>query len=413
MNAFSTTADAVAWLRTPDAIRARCGMIMAAAEDDALEHFGYVPARLDAAADYVIETMRRRYPDLAIPYHARWRHFTVGGVDRWSDLKERCADADPDEVARIRFDLVITSVLLDAGAGDVWRYAEAETGQRFGRSEGLGVASLRLFASGAFSADPARPLRADAAALAALPDRAIETGFQVGPDNPLVGVAGRAGLMRRLGDALKACPDIFGADAPRVGGLYDYLKTQAAEGALPADRVLAAVLRGLAPIWPGRITLDGENLGDVWRHPAARSDDATDRLVPFHKLSQWLSYSLLEPLEDAGIRVTEMDRLTGLPEYRNGGLLIDLGVLTPKHDAVQGQTHAPGDPVIVEWRALTVALLDRLAARVRARLGVTAAAMPLAKVLEGGTWSAGRRIAAEMRPGGPPPIKLNSDGTVF
>jgi hypothetical protein len=177
--------------------------------------------------------------------------------------------------------------------------------------------------------------------------------------------------------------------------------------------VLRALLESLSAIWPGRITLGGANLGDVWRHPAARCEDMTDRLVPFHKLSQWLAYSLIEPLEEAGLEVTGLDDLTALPEYRNGGLLIDAGVLAPKHEAVLGAAHAPGDEVVVEWRALTVALIDRLAERVRAGLGRDAETLPLAKVLEGGTWSAGRRLAAEKRPGGGPPIRVESDGTVF
>ena len=85
------------------------------------------------------------------------------------------------------------------------------------------------------------------------------------------------------------------------------------------------------------------------------------RLVPFHKLSQWLAYSLIEPLEALGIVVTGIDELTGLAEYRNGGLFIDLGVLRPRDPAVLGNAHEPGSEIVVEWRALTVALLDRLA----------------------------------------------------
>ena len=182
---------------------------------------------------------------------------------------------------------------------------------------------------------------------------------------------------------------------------------------LPAVEILNAVLRGFGSIWPGRVVISGENLGDVWHHSAVRTDDLTDRLVPFHKLSQWLSYSLVEPLEDAGIRVTDLDALTGLPEYRNGGLLVDLGVLVPKHAAVLVDRHPIDSEVIVEWRALTVALLDDLADALRVQLGTDAKALPLAKVLQGGTWSAGRRIARERRPDGSPPIRLDSDGTVF
>jgi len=69
--------------------------------------------------------------------------------------------------------------------------------------------------------------------------------------------------------------------------------------------------------------------------------------------------------------------------------------------------------VVVEWRALTVALLDRIAEGVRQRLQLDSASLPLAKVLEGGTWAAGRLLARERRADASPPIKIFSDGTVF
>lgn len=307
----------------------------------------------------------------------------------------------------------MTSVLLDAGAGASWRYREADSGEAFGRSEGLAVASFHFFARGGLSADAANRLRADAEALAAMTPERLAEAFQAGGNNPLVGLEGRAGLLKALAGALEASPEIFGAGAPRPGNLYDYLAGQAPGGQLPAAAILEAVLRGLGPIWPGRIALGGINLGDVWRHPAAASGDLTDGLVPFHKLSQWLAYSLVEPLEAGGLTVTGLDDLTGLPEYRNGGLLVDLGVLRPKHDGVLDGRHAVEAELVVEWRALTVALLDRLAGRIRERLALDETALPLAKVLEGGTWRAGRRIARERRRDGGPPIQVVSDGTVF
>jgi len=90
-----------------------------------------------------------------------------------------------------------------------------------------------------------------------------------------------------------------------------------------------------------------------------------------------------------------------------------LGLLRPKHPGVLQETYSPDSEVIVEWRALTVILLDRIAATIRQKLGMDARSLPLAKVLEGGTWAAGRKIAAELRPGGTPPIQIVSDGTVF
>ncbi len=99
-----------------------------------------------------------------------------------------------------------------------------------------------------------------------------------------------------------------------------------------------------------------------------------------------------------------------MPEYRNGGLLLDSGVLaTVNPDAAQS-VWSVGDEFVVEWRALTVALLDELAPLVAAELGVPG--LPLACVLEGGTWAAGRRYAAQLR-GGLPPLTIDSDGTVF
>ena len=318
-----------------------------------------------------------------------------------------------EELARTRFDLVVTSVLLDAGAGDAWRYVEPATGEAYARSEGLALASLDLFRSGALSADPARPLRADAQALIRLDERTLASAFQVAEKNPLVALTGRCRLLNQLGEALIEKPGIFGTDAPRIGGLFDHLAREARDGRLPAPEVLAAVLEALGDIWPGRIALAGKNLGDVGRHPAAEADDVTSGLVPFHKLSQWLAYSLIEPLELAGIKVIGLDELTALAEYRNGGLLIDLGVLRPKHAGVLGEAHAGTSEVVVEWRALTIALIDRLAERIRTKCGLTTEQLPLAKVLEGGTWAAGRRIARELRPGGGPPLQLASDGTLF
>ena len=114
-----------------------------------------------------------------------------------------------------------------------------------------------------------------------------------------------------------------------------------------------------------------------------------------------------------GVTVSGLDALTGLPEYRNGGLLIDTGVIVPRSAPSLERHWKPGDELVVEWRALTVSLLDELAVEVRRQLGVTAEQMPLACVLEGGTWAAGREIAAERRPGGAPPVLVDSDGTIF
>jgi hypothetical protein len=154
-------------------------------------------------------------------------------------------------------------------------------------------------------------------------------------------------------------------------------------------------------------------LGDCWPHPALSDSGTAQRYVPLHKLSQWLTYSLIEPLQIAGITVSGIGELTGLAEYRNGGLLVDMGVIAPRDSAAWSRTYAVSDPFVVGWRALTVALLDRLLPLVQSRLGVAPDAFPLACMLEGGTWAAGRRLAGARRTDGGPPFRIQSDGTVF
>ena len=99
--------------------------------------------------------------------------------------------------------------------------------------------------------------------------------------------------------------------------------------------------------------------------------------------------------------------MTGLPEYRNGGLLVDTGLLTlKKEDFAKGivayKTNSdyketpsaeivplfePADDVIVEWRAVTVGFLDQLLVEVNKGLGLTDNdCLSLAQMLEAGTW---------------------------
>ena len=393
------------YLRSAQAVRDRCGQLFDTCLQGDLKHFACDLSSLDRVADYVIETTQEQYPDFNIPFHSRWRHFDVGGIPRQQQL-EQALSGSALEKARAKVDLAVTSVLLDAGAGADWRYFEAGTGH-FARSEGLAVASFHLFMEGAFSSQP-ETMQVDADGLRQLSQAKLEAGFQVSETNPLVGLEGRLKLLHKLGQALSSQPERFG-DPPRPGHLVDYLHQYAP---IKAADLLTEVLEGFSSIWSGRIEVAGIHLGDVWCHPALGKDPLA-QLVPFHKLSQWLTYSLVEPLTEAGIEVVELDGLTGLAEYRNGGLCLDLGLLQPKHSGILGQAHSPSSEVIVEWRALTVAMLDRIAARVREKLGLSSAELPLIKVLEGGTWSAGRRIAKQLRATGEPPILLDSDGTVF
>lgn len=377
----ASEADAARRLLSAAAVRERAHKMLAIAEAGGLAQWRVELSRLEAAADLTAEVVRTNYPDLDVPFHARWRHFMANGRDQWAAAVK---PADPKALGRAAFDLVIPSVLLDAGAGPAWRYRDPVTGAELSRSEGLGVASLRFWQAGGLED------------LASVDAASVEAAFQVADDNPLVGAQGRAALLRRVGEAVG-----------RPSALFDEMVARAEGGRLPAPAILDVLLHCLGPIWPGRLRLGGVPLGDCWRHPAVEG------FVPLHKLSQWMAYSLIEPLQWAGVEVVEIDGLTGLAEYRNGGLFVDTGVLVLADPSDAARPHRVESPLVVGWRALTVALLDRIAPMVRERLGVSAGAFPLARVLEGGTWAAGRRIAREKRADGGPPIAVASDGTVF
>ncbi len=414
-------AEAVRLLRKPQVVRERCANITAAVAADRSPHFRLERARLQDVARRVARLTQERFPDGRVPLHSRWRHFETGGGNRKALMDGRAQGLSAGELARTRIDLAVLSVLLDAGAGPDWHFVEPGSQRRLVRSEGLAVASFHAFMSGAFSSDLRVPMRVDAAALERVDADQLARLFQVREGNALVGLEGRVALLRRLGAALKKRPDVFG-NPGRPGCLFDLLTNpmvgvpgttvqRIAVKRVSAQQILRALLKAFGGIWPSGQLLAGKPIGDTWPHPMAGGEGPSAGRVPFHKLSQWLSYSLVEPFQWAGIEVEGLDELTGLPEYRNGGLFIDAGVIVPRDPAFGAQAYTVADPWVIEWRALTVTLLDDVARQVRAELGQPG--LPLGAVLEGGTWLAGRQIAAERRPGGPPPVRVASNGTIF
>jgi hypothetical protein len=412
----SDAEDAASLLRSTPTIRERCRQLLARARAGESRWFTVDGGALATAAREVADVTRRRYPRGHIPLHSRWRHLEAGGVDRKAELERQLGDVPAAVRGEAMVDLTFVSVLLDAGAGPDWTYLEPATEEAFTRSEGLAVASFHAFTSGLFSSDKAHPLQVDAEGLRALVTDHLASAFQVRDNNPLVGLEGRAMLLRRLGEVMREQPEVFGDAVQRPAGIYAQILSPVGVAPPTADvmahDILSQILMSCSGIWPADNAVGPLPLGDCWRHEAVRGEGLTDGWVPFHKLSQWLTYSLLEPFAWSGVQVRGVDALTALPEYRNGGLLLDTGVLRLRDAAVALETWQPGDELIVEWRALTVALMDEVAREVRNLLHLDAQRLPLACVLEGGTWAAGRELAQRLR-GGLPPLKVASDGTVF
>ncbi|KAH9990213.1 DUF1688-domain-containing protein [Russula compacta] len=432
----------IEYLRTLPSIRERCGRVHDLAKQGNLQYFNYHPEKEENVTDYCISIIRRDYGDNVSAVstshshtpHGRWRHLDAGVsrvaplITQWDALEP---PPDRKEKTKRLIDLFLVSVLLDAGAGNNWSYRDETSGQSFTRSEGLGVASFNMFKEGFFSGDIHQPHRVDAKGLEQVTTEKTAQVMQVTSDNPMVGLEGRASLLVNLSHALKSNPTFFGAEG-RPGNMIDFLESESiADGPnrrVPLAALWHALVSGLAPIWPtDRTTLGGVPLGDVWPCEALKADAQAegDELVPFHKLTGWTTYSLIEPIEKIlGWTFDGLEDMTGLPEYRNGGLLVDLGVLSLKPLAIPASYYPsasspiprlpPSHPAIVEWRALTVIELDRIAEQIRDKLNLSKEQLTLAQVLESATWKGGREIAKEKRPeSGGPPIEIVSDGTVF
>ncbi|GAB1218615.1 hypothetical protein ATERTT37_007878 [Aspergillus terreus] len=361
-----------------EAVRARAHTVFRLAQQGKLNHFDYHPEKLDSVADYVMNIIERDFgPDRyhLIPPHGRWQHFEVGDVPRIANLRSDWEKAghDAKEQARSLVDLFFVSVLLDAGAGDTWRYTEPGTGAVYTRSEGIAVASLYMYLGGMFA----------------------------------------------------------NADSSRKDMVHDYL-LEKSKGTLDYSLLWNTLQKTLIPIWPSdRTRIRGQPIGDAWplkvlsQNSEDGSDPETASIQPFHKLTQWLAYTLMVPFTRLlSMSWTKSELGTGLPEYRNGGLFVDMELLTLKPDALQKglkvfKSELPcfgaGDDEIVEWRAMTVALLDELHKRVESssdRFGGIRLSLP--QMLEAGSWKAGRELAAEKRPATKSSPILNSgDGTLF
>lgn len=388
----------VAYLQTLPAVREQSRVVYDYVLRGDSAHWTLDLDNLPRATEAVLSLAKRDYAGAngqvnvaLIPPHARWRHFSAKRMDKL------LSNRDKDEQCRMLIDLFVVSVLLDAGAGAEWRWTDPYDGTIYSRSEGLAMASLDMFTKGTFSKKGTEQ-KVEVEGLLRLSLNDLKRGLQVEEGNQVVGLENRLELLRRLGRVIQTEIAVF-----EHGGLSDCLDVFTQAEIDMQDLWSKLIIGVFGQIWPSGSIRD--ELKDVWLHRS------TGTIVPFHKLSQWLTYSLTEPLEKLGGKtITNQHLLTGLAEYRNGGLFIDYGIIKARDKRVFEQKHNVDDEVIVEWRALTVVLLDLLAAD----LQISLPGISLAKVFEAGTWKAGREIAEKLRPDtGSPPLSIVSTGTVF
>lgn len=404
------TDEVVKQLYKIDSVRHICGTIFDMAKEGKTKYFNLDLSKIPETSKFVAETIKKNYPDFNIPYHSRWRHFENLPGEPLETITNTWHCSKREYVRRL-IDLVTISVLLDAGAGPNWKYVD-DDGNTFYRSEGLAVASIDMFRSGKFSSDLAVCHRVNSVGIRSISLEEFKKLLQHSKNTPLVAIEARYQMLMRLADALDAAPEIFGYDIARPGNIVNYIEKISKNNHVSLVDIFEVLTENLASIWPTNSPKIKK--GDVWAYQYLyKHGEPGSDLVPIHKIPQWLSYSLCEPLERLGYIIDDVDKLTGLAEYRNGGLFIDFDVLTFKNPKDKEHEYEVGSEVVVEWRALTICLLEVVAKEVRTILGKTIEELPMPKVLQGGTWAAGRAIAKIKRADGGSPLNIRLNGITF
>lgn len=378
-------------LLTAQAVRERSNVLFEKAVAGDLKQAGVDLARLPEAVARTLTAIKQTYPDFQIPPYGCWRAFEVGERDRWAILAGARAFETPEDFLRSAADLAILTQAMSVPLREDWTFADPITDDVVEGREGLAVGALSMFASGSFSSNPADPLRVDAHALIRLQESEIVSGLQLDAQLDQTTARSIAGLLKRLGETVGLRPDLFDVDGDiRPGCLLTKFSsgTEGEAAVLPA--LLAALLDGLSPMWPGGATLEDVVLGDCWHHSALLQQAEGPGIVPFHLVAQEMAYSLIEPLAWVGVEVAGLNELTGFANLEHAALFLETGVLFLKE---QELTKRAGDlDRTIELRALTVALFDRLADALRTDLDVSAEILPLPCIMEGGTLRAGAEI---------------------
>ena len=100
-----------------------------------------------------------------IPPHSRLNHIP-------KELLSKITINDSLEKTKSILDIIILSVILDAGAGNIWMFQR--DGFKSGRSEGIALASFFLFMEGAFGQ---KPFQVDSQGLKSLALERFKEGF--------------------------------------------------------------------------------------------------------------------------------------------------------------------------------------------------------------------------------------------
>jgi hypothetical protein len=245
--------------------------------------------------------------------------------------------------------------------------------------------------------------------MAAISAGELSCALQITTDNQIAGgVESRLDRLSLFGAYLKGHSEFGDGTCVRPGNILNVFEPSRTQ---PIEPLFSFLAESLTHIWPGNIH-EGTAIGDAWRHSALADDPSLRGIVPIHRITQWLHYAIEPVIRDFCQGTLRTESLTGLPGYRNSGLLIDRGILLPRDPDLARRTHQLGDEPIVELRALTIGAMDYTLKRIHDSTSMDGSNFPMAK-LNGIFWRQGREIAARIRPDGAPPFKVIDRGVPF
>jgi hypothetical protein len=386
---MSDTNPALA-LFQPDEIRRKAHMLLGLAAEGRLDHTGVDLDKLDTAVATVLETTKENYPDFQIPPYGVWRGFEAGGIDRWQAMASARGFETAEEMLAAAADLAIVGIAMTTMHPGDWRYEDRMTETVVTGTHASALAAFHMFASGSFSSEMSDAYRVDAEALVRMDLVELAAGLQWDDVEEADYLKAMQRHLKRLGEALALRPDLFGEGEATRPGLLAVQLARDCDGAIDAGQVLDRILEALAPVWEGGATSGDIWLGDSFVHSGLPGNDI-HAVVPFHLAAQQMVYSLVEPFAWAGFEVAGLDKLTGPADLAHAALFVHSGVLTIRGKGDTLSPEAVRDRMI-EIRALTLALTDRLAERLASGLGMTLDQVPFTCLLEGGTSRAGNRL---------------------
>ncbi|MEP2705784.1 MAG: DUF1688 family protein [Roseibium sp.] len=356
-----------------------------------LRHVSVNLENLPKALIRVLETTKSIYPDFQIPPYGVWRDFEVGGVDRWGAIANARAFESAEEMLTASADLAILTALMNTTRPINWSYTEPNTGAEAEGKSASALAAFNMFSAGFFSADLSDPFRVDAETLIRIPAEELATGLQWDQlrNDDLVQKMQR--LLKRFGEALALRSDLFGEGQTTRPGLLARHLAETGNGTVDANAVLDQLLEALVPVWDGGAVLEEITLGDSFTHSAAAN---ALEIMPFHLCAQEMVYSLVEPFAWAGCEVANLDALSGPSDLIHAVLFAETNVLGFGTDFEIADAAITQDRM-VEIRAVTIALTDRLSDMLRKELNVASDQLPMTCILEGGTSRAGGQILRE------------------